>query len=89
MVPAMESGVKTLRLAEVTLDIEALTEYSGQGVCRVIDFYVGHWCSESDTAARYGEELYTWAGRKNWRINKSGNSIKVECYNEYLIKINS
>ena len=51
LVQAMESGVKTVRLIEVTLDIDTLTEYSGQGVCRVIDLYVGHYCSMSDTAA--------------------------------------
>ena len=35
LVRAMESDVERVRLnVEVTLDIEALTEYSGQGVCR-------------------------------------------------------
>ena len=80
LVQAMESGVKTVRLAnEKTLDIETLTEYSGQGVCRVIDLFVGHWCSTLNLAAtRYGEELRTWAEKKNWGVTTSDDGIKVE-----------
>ena len=80
LVQAMESGVKRVMLAnEVKLDIETLTKYSGQGVCSVIYLYVGQWCSMSYTEAnRYGEELRTWAGRKNWGVTTSDDGIKVE-----------
>ena len=51
---AMESGVKeVVLLGDVTLDIEALTEYSGHGEC-------GEVILNNDTAARYSEELMTW-----------------------------
>ena len=47
----MESGVERVELCkEVTLDIEALTKYSGQGQCHGVYCY-------GDTAARYSEEL--------------------------------
>merc|ERR1712227_1143818 len=37
LVQAMESGVEKVMLGgEVTLDIGALTKYSGQGVCRAV-----------------------------------------------------
>ena len=66
---AMESGVKKAWLGfknvkqeyEVTLDIKALAEYSGQGVCRYSEL-------QDDTAARYREELRTWARSRNWRF---------------------
>lgn len=65
LVQAMESGVEKMTLfytktyEGVTLDIEALTEYSGQGRCRLL------WLN-SDTADKYREELTTWAESRNW-----------------------
>ena len=48
LVQAMESGVKEVTLSDgVTLDMEALSEYSGQGVCSKVDCGVN-----TDTAAR-------------------------------------
>ena len=44
---------------EVTLDIEALVEYSGKGVCKEITL-------NNATLARYSEELRTWAKSRNW-----------------------
>ena len=59
LVQAMESRVEEVRLhREVTLDIRALMEYSGQGKCR------GVWCND-DTAPRYRDKLRTWATSKN------------------------
>ena len=64
LVRAMESNVMTVLLGdrgEVSLDITALTQYSGQGRCgRVL------W---TDTARRYREEVNTWAQRINWTLN--------------------
>ena len=65
LVQAMESGVEDVWLnEEVTLDIDALTEYSGRGVC-------GNMCLsyDTDTAARYRQVLATWASSRNWNIN--------------------
>ena len=62
LVQAMESGVTEVRLYdEVTLDIETLTEYSGQGVCREVVIM-------GDTAGRYREKMRTWANSRNWRL---------------------
>ena len=62
LVCAMESRVELVMLNhELTLDIKALMEYSGQGNCG------GVWCY-SDTAARYREQLRTWATGRNWEV---------------------
>ena len=61
LVQAMESRVKMVWLDTVTLDIETLTEYSGQGVCREV------WLMD-DTAATYREEMRTWARSRKWRL---------------------
>ena len=53
-------GFRSLFLGdEVTLDIEALVEYSGEGVCKEIEL-------NNSTMVRYIEELRTWARSKNW-----------------------
>lgn len=65
LVEAMESRVEDVLLcSEVTLDIEALNEYSGQGVCLGILLY-------SDTARRYREEIRTFASKRKWKIRFS------------------
>ena len=67
----MESGVETGGLnEEVTLDIWALIEYSGQGKCRDVRCY-------SDTAPRYREQLRTWATSKNWEMTCDGGDCFV------------
>ena len=67
----MESRVDRLWLgAEVTLDIEALTEYRGQGVCQKVKLM---GLGMGDTAVeRYREDLRKWARSKNWRENMVG-----------------
>ena len=68
LVQAMESGVEKVVLLlddEVTLDMEALAEYSGQGVCRMVGL--------GDTATRYRGELVTWARSRNWRVKEYPN----------------
>ena len=60
LVNAMESGVEKVVLwIKVTLDIEALIEYSGQGVCKCLEL-------KDDTKNRYREEIGTWARSRNW-----------------------
>ena len=62
LVRAMESHVEHLTLHQgVTLDIEALMEYSGQGKCREVVCYC-------DTADRYKEQLATWTTSRNWAV---------------------
>ena len=60
----MESGVGRVVLFEdVTLDIEALTEYSGRGECW--DLRLSY-----DRRGRYREEMRTWARTRNWKVAK-------------------
>ena len=62
LVRAMESCVRELVLyGKVTLDIRSLMEYSGQGKCRRIECHY-------DTAARYSDELGTWATSRHWTV---------------------
>ena len=65
----MESGVERVRLyGELTLDIEALTKYSGQGRCWEVRLDRPVKEMEMDTAASYREELRTWARVRNWKV---------------------
>ena len=60
LVEAMESHVEVVLLwPQVTLDMEALAKYSGQGWCRRIGHGLG---------PRYREELRTWARSRHWRV---------------------
>ena len=64
LVRAMESGVEVVRMGdwgEMSLDIRALTQYSGQGKC-------GHVSCHYETANKYREEVRAWARRFNWTV---------------------
>ena len=82
LVQAMLSGVRWVRLMEkVTLDVEALAEYSGQGVCREVRLL-------GDTAARYKEELRTWASNRNWRVIVDEDGMfKCKCNIDVITRI--
>ena len=59
LVQAMESQLQTVAIYdEVTLDIEALVEYSGQGECREVTLFDD----------RYRDQMRTWARSKNWQV---------------------
>ena len=76
LVQAMESGVEEVRLTNgVTLDIENLTEYSGQGVCRKVELFL----DVSERADRYREGMRTWARSRNWSVSDG---------NKFLFTIN-
>ena len=65
LVRAMESRVRELVLyGKVTLDIRSLMEYSGRGKCRRMECHY-------DTAARYSDELGTWATSRQWIVTRS------------------
>ena len=57
----MRNRVEKLVLWDVTLDIEELTQYDGQGRCRWLDVR-GH------TRDRDGARLRGWAADKGWRV---------------------
>ena len=67
---AMEAGVGKVRLSghDVTLNIEALAGYSGQGRCRAL------YCF-GDNAARYKEDLSAWAQNRNWEVTEINGSL--------------
>jgi len=76
LVQTMESRVKEVKLwEEVTLDIEAMTEYSGQGQCNIMKL-------AGDSAARYREVLRTWARSKKWRVQTRG---KYDIYENLFV----
>ena len=60
---AMENMVEEVVLYDTELDMEALTEYNGQGECRRVTLCL-------NTMDRYREELKSWAESRNWRIAK-------------------
>ena len=67
----MESRVEAVRLFEVvTLEIEALMEYSGQGECQEV-------ACVDDAATRYREDLRAWATSRNWAVTKIKNYINI------------
>ena len=62
LVRAMESRIENVMLSEdVRIDIRAVMEYSGQGKCEVVKCFY-------DSAARYKEDLRTWAQGRNWTV---------------------
>ena len=62
LVQAMETRVREVRLGGcVTLDTEALLQYSGQGRCGKLA-----WSWSGNTKAE--EELRLWAFRKDWTV---------------------
>ena len=62
LVGVLEDRVSYAVLENVTLDIETLVKYSGQGMCRYVTCY-------EDTAARYRVEMISWAIRRNWAVD--------------------
>ena len=61
LVTAMRDRVQTVVLYAVTLDIEELTQYDGQGRCRGLQVW-------SETRERYGDRLREWTADKGWRV---------------------
>ena len=69
LVQAMETRVESVCLGSfepeyseevMTLDIGALTQYSGNGMCREVFLY-------GDIVTIHAEKLVTWAKRRNWK----------------------
>ena len=78
LVRAMDSNMEYVTIGEwgeVSLDITALTQYSGQGKCRRMSF--GHDADE------YREEVRSWAQRINWTVvyDRGFIEIRKEGYN--------
>ena len=63
LVGVLEDRVSRVALSNVTLDIQALVKYSGQGTCMCRNV-----ACAGDTAARYRGEMISWAIRRNWAV---------------------
>lgn len=74
LVTAMTHKVETVALDNVTLDLDALVAYDGQGCC----MRLGVWY---DTRTRYGARLREWASQTGWVVtcddDKSGLVIEA------------
>jgi len=74
LVTAMWDRVERVGLGDVTLVIEELTHYNGQGRCRELRM-VGR-----DMNTRYGDRLRKWAADKGWTVTacKEGGLVMVK-----------
>ena len=81
LVRAMETRVERVRVRVVSLDITALTQYSGQGRCRLLECF-------QDFAGRNRKELKSWAKRINWIMNGYMEYICIFA-NNYMLMLNS
>ena len=68
LVDAMVRRVQEVWLDDVSLDMETLAQYDGQGVCRELRF-------RADTLERYRGQVDLWAANMGWAV--SGNNY---CY---------
>ena len=71
--------MEKVRLFDVELDMETLTEYSGQGRCKVLDYETYEMATDIIDV----QKLKTWSKEKPW-INESHyydhNGLKVSCW---------
>ena len=66
---AMVSGVKEVRLGKnVTLGMETLTQYNGQGECEEVELF-------DNTKERYLDQVKVWAGDMDWEIGGEDQEI--------------
>ena len=63
LVTAMRDRVEEVWLYNVTLDMEELTQYNGQGCCSELEV-------RRDTRTRHGERLWRWAADKGWTVTE-------------------
>ena len=71
LVTAMRDRVGLVILDEdVTLDIEQLTQYNGQGCC----IGLGLCC---DTRTRHGERLRRWVASKRWTVTRDDDMMMI------------
>ena len=71
LVRAMETRVVDISigcLKEVTLDIEALTQYNHQGKCKRI--MMGFTYLEPETKDKYEKALNNWPSPYPWHVNR-------------------
>ena len=64
LVKAMRDRVKAVMLESVTLDVEELRKYDGQGSCKKLQLY-------GDMMYRYGERIRSWVQDMGWTLDVS------------------
>ena len=74
LVQAMEAGVESVDLGNVTLDMETLVTYSGQGRCQKVTLFCGHMeglCLRDEDPALWNikEALKIWAPSRDWDMD--------------------
>ena len=68
---AMVSGVKEVRLGKnVTLGMETLTQYNGQGECEEVELF-------DNTKERYLDQVKVWARDMDWEIEDEDQEMKI------------
>ena len=72
LVSAMGVRLQKVDLQDVTFDIEELTKYDGQGICKVLVF-VG-----DAMRTRHGDRLRRWAADIGWTVNGYCDSFVVK-----------
>ena len=61
LVTAMRTRVQDVTLSDVTLDLELLAAYDGQGHCTQLEL-------GDDTTVKYLARLRQWAGDRGWTV---------------------
>ena len=70
LVIAMMDRVQMVKLGDVTLDIEELTMYQGDGRCR--ELHLGGY-----TRLRYGGRIKKWAADKGWSPTRDSGFVLI------------
>ena len=89
LVRAMQSRVMEVSLGflgKVSVDMTALTQYSGQGRCVGVRYEGSYGEGSGETAARNLEQLRCWAQRINWPVEmgRGINLITLKIYKSLL-----
>ena len=89
LVRAMQSRVKKVSLGflgEVSLDMTALTQYSGQGECVGVRYENSYGQRSDESASRNIEQLRCWAKRINWlvEVGRDINQFTLKIYKSML-----
>ena len=63
LVSAMSVRLQKVDLQDVTFDIEELTKYDGQGICKVLVF------AGDEMRSRHEDRLRRWAADIGWTVN--------------------
>ena len=84
LVQAMESGVELLHLHSVTLEMETLVTYSGQGQCRQVSIFY-HGGGPEMWRVNMKEPLKGWAVSRDWAVAIDSVSFVFEVTKYYVV----